>query len=198
MIQVPQLEKLKQIKLAIRDWMVDAFDGDVPVIYAEQSDPRPAPPYITFRFLTGLLKVGSRDDRQQVYDEPNDQLYHATCGQRSLPITIQCVGVADDPINEPSPVEMLGYLQQTLERPSVQDAFNTVGLSVRNDGVATAIPKMLETEIEPRAVLDITFGCGLVDIEAIQHIEHVEITGKVDRDGDGTVDDEFTETIDAA
>src|SRR5687768_16278017 len=86
-------ETFDQIRDTIQKWLADVTSLDV--VFAEQSDPRPRPPYVAFKMLTGLTKVGSLDEMKFDADANTFRIK----GQRRFTVSIQAVGRADGPMS---------------------------------------------------------------------------------------------------
>lgn len=147
------------------------------VVFEQSSDPRPPAPYVAFKMLTGLIKYGNQDE---VGNDPADVSGRSFLvkGHRKCTIRIEAIGLAtDDLTTSVRATDILQDVQNSLSRPSIRDAFRFGNFSIIDFKAVTDISKLLETETEPRAQLEVVIGLAMEIQDAITTIEHVSVGG---------------------
>ena len=109
------------------------------IILEDQNVDRPKPPYISYRFLTGPVKIGTQDD--QVYDEVTDSF--VISGPRNMTISVKAYGNQNV-----SALQIMTNLQSSLEMQSVQQLFQSKNMAVIQAGNVLEISTEIETGIE--------------------------------------------------
>jgi len=179
-------EKFNEIRAALYQWLTDI--ADVPVVIAEESDPRPSGPHLAFTILTTLVRVGGLDEHL-----PKTATREYTIrSQRTFTVSITAAGTPvgnfDDLDAKVRAVDLLNEVQLSLERPTVMEPLRAIGLSIFEQGQVISLPAEQETETEPRAVLDIIFGVCIEVTDEPGYIEKVQVSGQIDTDKDGSLD----------
>jgi hypothetical protein len=169
----------------------------LPVVIAQESDPRPAEAHVSFKLLTGLVKLGSSDEL--LVDKSNGII--TLRGHREFTVAIEAVGnpvsPQDDLETQIRATDILQGVHLSLDLPSVRDKFSAVGVAIVNEGTVTDISQILETETEPRALLEIVLRARFDVIDDVGYFDRVQFSGDLDTDCDG-VDDYTTGTIEVA
>lgn len=156
------------------------------IILEDQNVVRPKPPYVSYRFLTGPVKIGTQDD--QVYDEVTDSV--VISGPRNMTISLKAYGT-----QKVSSLQIMTNLQASLEMQSVQQLFQSQNMAVVEAGNVLEISSALETGIEDRAQMDVIFGVTSIVREEQGEIITVEIVDAVVKDVTGADVVEITDTI---
>ncbi len=195
-------EAMNEYREAIQKWLSDTTD--LVVVFGERSDPQPDKPYISFKFLTGLIKVGSQDEfvaavkaqtgPPAVAEKPAHVVH-----QRNITVSITAIGrYNDDPDKYDRASDILAQVQNSLGLPTTVQIFRAAGLALRQDDTISDISVLLDTETESRAVFDIIFGVALTTEDDPGFIDTVELEGNFDSDQDGVADDvTFNTTVTA-
>lgn len=170
--------KYAEIREVVQRWLEDVTD--YPSIFAEESSPRPDAPYTAFKFLTSLQKIGAVDEQIPATSSRAYKIRHF----RQFTLSIQAFGRRDDD-EYISAGAILSHVQNTLDVPTVAEVFRDIGLSLVSEGSVTDISQELDTEVEPRAVLDIIFNVCFETEDDPGVIESVAVRGLFDLDGDG-------------
>lgn len=180
-------ERFNEIRETILEWLQDRTDR--PVVFADQSDPRPNEPHVSFKLLTNLIKLGSFDERILNKTSPYKSTLRA---HREFVVAIEAVGSpvgpSDDLDDFVRATDILTGVHLSLDQITVRDRFNAIGLAVVNEGAVTDISQLLETETEPRALLEVRFRARFDITDNPGYFEKVEMSGDVDTDSDGNSD----------
>lgn len=145
--------------------------GDIIVKGAEQSSVRSSDSqgspkgFIEYKFLTGLLAVGLKDELR--FDQAQDKFF--LYGVREFAVQVDAVGEKS--------VECIAQVQQGLSSPIICDVLRAAGLSVIDDNTVADATLFLETEHEPRAVLDVRFGMALQNFDIVEGLDIIESVG---------------------
>lgn len=157
------------------------------IILEDQNVDRPKPPYVSYRFLTGPVKIGTRDD--QVYDSATDSFLIS--GPRTISMSIKSYGT-----EKVSALQLMTNLHGSLELNSVQQLFQSKNMAVHSLTNVLEISSVLETGIEDRAQMDIIFGVTSIQREDQGEISTVNIVGAKIKDVTGadveTINDSVT------
>lgn len=191
-------ERFNEIRTKLREWAVGVLGDDDNIVIAEESDPRPSGAHLSINMLGGIQSLGSNAERRTDGTTGRE----TTTNHQEFTVSLMAVGCPnsgnyiEDRVRA---VDILNELKFSLEKHSTQAFFNEIDLVIADEGEITAIPATLETEIEPRAVLDIRcrarFDIVDEDHDSTSYFDSTKISGSVDTDGDGTFDkpiDEFT------
>jgi hypothetical protein len=143
------------------------------ILFADQHNPRPAGEFITVR-LGGLTMVGAVDPVVYEYDSnrvAGTELEERVEGTRRLRVSLQAFSRLAT--GEGCARSLLAQCQTALGLPSVRDALYLAGLSPYDAGNVQAIPGVIDTRTEGRAVLDVGFYCVQTLSAYTTYIEHV-------------------------
>lgn len=169
---------LSAVKTALYTWANTA--SGITVVFADQSAPRPAKPYISLK-VTGLNSIGH--DYEGLPDATGDASFR---GNREFQVYAQTIGS--------NAIQYAEALHSSLEMRASRDQLATAGIVfVENLGI-NDITELLETEWEERAQIDFRFRIASVDTENVGLIEHVEVTQTIN-DVDGSTIETSTYTV---
>lgn len=168
------------LKVALFDWLHAAVNTQsngtvlpeghhqaIPVIRAEDDQIRPDGPFIEYKFLTGLSRLGTGDEMS--FNNTDDTFIAK--GQREITVSVNVLGTGAQ--------EILATLQNSLSLVSINDGLRAAGLSVRQYEAIADVSVFQETKFEERAVLDVIFGLVLTTPDTVGRIESVEITSSL-------------------
>lgn len=157
--------KFDLLKLAIYNWVHKELG--LTAIWEEQSEVRPAKPYVSMKLITGPVKTGTDDLRQDAEGVFSVQ------GLRMLTLSVSVYG-ADS-------LASLSTLQTSIEKPSVQEVLRSAGLSfIRADAVQD-LTIQRENRFESRHQMDVQFYTAEVEVDdGMTTIDTVELNNEVD------------------
>lgn len=150
------------------------------VLFADQTIPQPElRPYITFKITI---------DEAQFFDEiRNDFILNErySTGVHTIHVSVQVIGSTQE---QGQNLHMLtaSKLQKSLSHISTQNLFDSANAACFDHGQILDATQYLETEFEPKAVLDVRFYVGGVDVESLDSqttgtfIDRVRSTGVVE------------------
>ncbi len=186
-------ERFNEINTVILEWLKE--QADFPVVMAESSDPRPDETHLSFKMLTNLIKLGAKDER----------IINKTTGKvtlrahRQFTVAIEAIGNPVGPDEDLDDLiratDILHAVHISLDQITVRDKFNAADLAIINEGTVTDISQLLETETEPRALLEIVLAARFDITDNPGYFDTVELTGDFDTDCDGEFDDYSTGVI---
>jgi hypothetical protein len=170
-------------RAALRAWFLPATGlADAKVIWANQNGPRPLPPFATINPRVAIRRLGVYDEERLDPDAPG-QIDRV--GQRKLTISCNAYG--------PGAIDLLERAQEALDTNAARAAFASAGLAVSDRGEVRDLTKLLETQYEERAQLDVVFALATASSEDAGYIESAEITATL-LNPDGTTAATFTQT----
>ena len=176
-------ERFNEIREGVLEWLKDQTDW--PVVMSDHSDPRPDGPHIAFKLLTSLEKIGAKDE--QIIDKATGKV--TTRSHRVFTISIEAVGRPVGPDDELEDfiraTDMLNAVNLSMDTVGVKEHFNGMHVAVLDEGDVVDISALLETETEPRAVLDIRCSARFDFTETPSYYDAVKMSGDFDTDGDG-------------
>lgn len=155
----------------IRDVLETVIPGKM--IRMNQNAPRPVLPY------TAWMINGSRSDGMDEYSAAADDGSQTVRGNREFTLTIQHY-------SENAPVEFLQNVRDKLSLISVMDEFLVRGISVYSATKVDDISMKMETQIEPRATMDVFARYRSEVVDNVGVIETADITGTDDGVGSPT------------
>jgi hypothetical protein len=156
------------IRTAIYQW-ASAQAAPQTVVWADQSAPRPARPYVALR-LTGPRRVAGQDEARftgtgNVFD---------WVGHREL--TLQVTTIGDDQITTH---DLALKLHLSLSKEAVRSAlYVAAGLSISSEGDVGNVTTFQDTTFEPRYNFDVILMATAKTNEDLGAIETVEINGE--------------------
>jgi hypothetical protein len=153
------------LETKVRDVLETIVPGTL--IRMNQNKPRQQLPY------TAWMINGSRAEGMDEYSAPKDSGEQTVSGNREFTLTIQHY-------SENGPVEFLQNIRDKLSLVSVMDAFLVRGISAYSATKVDDISMKLETQIEPRATMDVfcRYRSSIIDMVGV--IETANITGTDD------------------
>lgn len=159
---------------AIFDWINRAVNGPtvepgvsgkIPVQRAEQGSPRQGLAFIEYKLLSSLTAIGREDELR--YDEALDKFF--LYGRREFSVQIDAIGEKS--------LECIVQVQQSLSGPIACQQLNSAGLSVVEDNSIVDATEFLETEHEPRHILDVRFAMALQNYDLVDGLDTIESVG---------------------
>lgn len=153
------------LETKIRDVLETIVTGTL--VRMNQNAPRPSLPY------TAWMVNGSRSEGMDEYGAANDDGTQTVRGNREFTITIQHY-------SEDGPVEFLQNIRDRLSLVSVMDAFLVRGISVYSATKVDDISMKMETQIEPRATMDVFGRYRSEIVDNVGIIDTAHITGNDD------------------
>lgn len=158
------------IEVAVRAWLVTELA--IEVIMARQATPRPASPYATI-LIPMPRTVGGYDDAGTLTD-PGAPAWasRAMRGDRELTASIQFFGAGA--------FDLARQASNALNKAAIRGALEVAGIAPKDNGEATDLTELLETEFEERASLEVEFVFADEYTDTVPLIEHVTGTGTFD------------------
>lgn len=179
-------ERLNEIQGAILAWLQE--QADFPVIIADQSDPRPDETHLSFKLLTSLIKLGGMDET--IMDTATGIM--TLRGFREFTVAIEAVGNPVGPDEDLDDMiratDILNAVQLSIDLPSTRAYFDSFNVAIAEQGSVTDISQLLETEKEPRALLEVVFRARFDISDTPGYFDKVAMSGDFDADCDGTDD----------
>lgn len=149
-------------------WVTANVPNTVPVIFKEQSAPRPTKrPYITIKPLGGTTRIGSIDELRQ----PSSAVFQLQ-GVRSLQVSIESFGATSR--------QLLSNLIDSIDLQSNIDLFAVANVSISSHSEARDLTTLLENKFEERAQMDVTLILTSERDEPITYIENAPVVGELD------------------
>lgn len=189
--------KFDEIRETIRRWAADILDDDDAVVHAKESDPRPSGPHVSVGILGDPIRIGRNAERKT--DSTTGR--ETTISHWEFMVSFMAVGcpnAGNDIEDKIRAEDILMELKLAMEMYSTQAFFDEINLVIADEGNIQSVPAVLETETEPRAVLDIKCRVRIEVVDETNddesYFDNTKISGSVDTDGDGTFDktiDEF-------
>jgi hypothetical protein len=165
------------LQVALYAWARSQLPKDVPVIWAEQSEPRPKPPYAVMK-LFGPAKIA----RDELRSESPGVLM--VSGLRRYMLSVNIFGgkkltgqTVEQKYNTSSALELAAILQNSVEKPSVLLQIDKAGVSFLDEGDITNLTAMQETQFQSRAQFDVTVCVASNTPDTVGVIELVAGTG---------------------
>ncbi len=150
------------IEDALQAWAESVVTPAI-VIIANQSEPKPDTPFLTLS-INGIRTVAH--DHESGPDASNQQ---TTSGPRVIVVEFQSYGV--------NALGLLDQLKTSLDKISTTELLEVSDLSILNSGSVNNITTSLETKFEKRGSLECRFAIGSSEVDVIDVIETVNITG---------------------
>lgn len=162
---------------------------DCKVVELEDGSPRPNPPFLGFKLVSEMSSLG-------VYDEQGfDGDTFRMKGFREFTIHFESVEATRNSSAKKRATDRVGEIQFDLDSPLVGEQFRKIGVAVIEKGIVVDFTKVLETDFEPRAILDSRFNISLEKDVSIGAIDIVEIDGDVDSGQGGDPDHKVDLTV---
>lgn len=175
---LPDNPKRSEIEKAWFDFVSANVDSEFTVTYAEvltgKDGPRPKPPYITLKIISGPRARGFDELRRK----PNSSIF-VTGGLRQYTLSIQAFGMgAHDALD--NLVARMDDPNASIERKKL--------VAIVDRGDVVDISALLETGYERRAQLDVIFHAPKNLETEIVPIEHVGVGGTLKQGNQGDHD----------
>ena len=153
------------IRQGIYNWV--RTESNLTVIWADQSEVRPPRPYVALKLISGPRRRGHDDLRQ------NGLGVFEVHGQRQWTCSVNVIGSGA--------MDTIMLLQDSLEKPSVQDSLRVKKLAFVKAEVAQDATLELDTGYESRAQMDVFFtSTALLEDTNTTNIENVELENEID------------------
>lgn len=152
------------LKKALYNWV--KTETDVTVIWMDQSEVRPPRPYVGLKLISGPLKLGTDDLRQ---DNPGE---FSVQGLRQFTLSVNAFG-ADS-------LALLSGLQTSTDKPTVIETLAADGIGIVQAGQIQDLTTGLDNRFESRHQMDVTLYGKDIETDAdVGTIEDVELTEQV-------------------
>lgn len=152
-------------KDALYEWASSA--SGVSVIWARQSAPPPATPYVTLALVGGPIAIG-HDAQRRVHLPDGEELADLRVdwlGAREMTLSVNVYGG--------DALAIASTLQSSLSLETVRDALAAAGMSVIRAGDIRDLTALLETTFESRAQMDVRLRFTTTTSELTTFIETV-------------------------
>ena len=163
--------KEKELETILFDWVRDySIDGCFPslrenhIIWAEQNEFQPTPPFITLKLISGPNEVGNNDELK--FNEATQDF--STDSMRSITLNIQVFGT--------DAYDIISKLQASLQNPNVQDYFHSNNISQYDNTDIIDLTELLEQKFEKRKSMDVFFYIPFVFQTQLEAIETIEVS----------------------
>jgi len=154
------------IHRAINGTLAENDKNATPIQRAEAGIVRPAGVgYVEYKMLTGLLARGLKDELR--YDSDLDKFY--LYGVREFVTRIEAFGEKAG--------ECTAQIQLGFSSPVICEILRAADLSVIDDNTITDATLFLETEHEPRSILDVRMATALKDLDIVDGLSSIESVG---------------------
>lgn len=159
---------------------------------ADHSDPRPEGPHVSFKLLTSFLPQGAVDEK--VMEKKAGVLTgkQVQRSYRTFTVAIESVGKAVGPNDKLEDfvraTDILENIHLTMDLETVRARFKKVGVAINDKGSVTDISRFLETETEPRALLEMRCSTRFDIVDNPGYFNKVQLSGDFDTNGDGNAD----------
>jgi len=154
-------------KLPNGDLIPENSSDAIPIMRAESNYTRPDRGFLEYKFLTGLIGIGMKDEL--VFDEGADSF--KLLGRRDFTITVTAFGEGSQ--------ECISQVQLGLSDPNICAILRAAGLAVRDKNTINDATVFQEEDHEQRQVMDVRFGICLEHLVVLDFIENVEIKNKI-------------------
>jgi len=182
-------ELTEKIESTFLKWITD--EGAYSVVMSEHSDHRPDGPHFAFKILGEITPIGGSDEQTMEKNHLGELTGRMVLrAHREFTISIESVGKAvpnrgnlKDFVRA---TDMLNALHLGLDTPTVRARFQAINVAINDKGNVSDISQFLETETEPRALLEMLCSTRIDIVDEPGYFENAEITGCTDTNGDGT------------
>lgn len=170
-------------RAALHAWMVAGTGLPAGrVIWANQAAPRPQTPFAEINPRMSIRRLGA-------YDEERPTATPGTIAR----VTHLRLGVSCH-LYGAGAMDLMERAREYLDTHAARALFEPAGLSVLDRGEVRDITKLLETQYEERAQLDLVIGLATTATEDVGFIQTVDLTTTV-RSPDGSTAAIVTQTI---
>lgn len=134
-----------------------------PIIWANQSEPRPGKPYFTMYVTTGSDLLS--------FEELNFEGNFKRVSQRRATVSFNCFGHES--------IELMTQLQTAFQSDKEVLNFSRKNIALIDEGVVTDLTTLIDTRYESRSQMDCTFNWTSIVDEPIESIEEVVVNNNV-------------------
>jgi len=152
---------------AIIQWL-EKVSG-VTAIFEDQDAPRPTPPYITVKIISGPIRVGHDETRVRENNTIVDIV-----GQRQFTVSVTSIGS-----DQSEAEKIMNCVQISVCRDEIRQDFIAADLAFQTAEGPFDLSALLDTVTEPRKQMDVIFGTVFSIEEEQGRVEQVEVTGTV-------------------
>lgn len=157
------------IRNAIFVWALTYSPPGTPVVWADQSAPQPAKPYVTLK-ISGPYRDGGFDETRYAPDGES----FTVCGQRRLVVSVQVYGTVEDVTHQIA--ERLNF---SLGLHDTKFALGNAGLAVADEGDIINVTVFVDAKWQPRFAFDVTLNTVATGTESPGWIETIDLTGNL-------------------
>ncbi len=158
----------KVINKALYDVLRAMMPIECKVIAADQNEPRPMRPYVTWKVTGGPMREGWDAEEYLEEDEESGLSYG---GSRTIVVSLNFYGERA--------LEGLARVQSRLQWETNRAILSAKNLVFVSDSGVRDLSQLLETQTETRSQMDVTMRFTALDVdESVGVIERVEITGE--------------------
>jgi hypothetical protein len=160
---------LSTLRAAWYAWAAANSSG-AQVVWADQSAPHPARPFVTLK-LNGPFRDLGADELRHTATEGAFEL----CGHRRFVLSVQVLGT-----DAPSAHGIAISLNTSLGKPSALATLRASGISVSDEGDIQNLTQFMDTQFEGRFAFDATFLATESVSDTLGSVRTVEIIGMND------------------
>jgi hypothetical protein len=152
----------------LRDTMIAYIQQETKLkaIWDDESGPRPSLPYVSIKIISGPVKEGFDDIRQDA-----DRNFTVE-GHRLFTLSINIWGRDAH--------EKMSILRDGFERPSACDFFNARRIALVTYSNIINLTGLRETSFEERAQMDVRIRAVSVTKDTVRTIEKIELENQID------------------
>jgi len=159
-------------ELALYNWVSSKLG--IATIWDKSNAPRPALPYATLNFSSGVRSEGNPEELYKGLDTFSYPL------RKIITLTVQVFA-------ENAHLAYIDSLINSLAMPTVQDSIRAAGFAIRGHSDPMDISRLLDTKFELRAAVDFFFAYAIEADDIPGEIQYVTITEGV-FSADGVID----------
>jgi hypothetical protein len=153
-------------KAALFTWMIAGTGlSDTKVVWSNQNGPRPLVP---FAEINPRLSTGRRGMYPEERPDPVVPGRIVRIDQKRLTVSCHLYG--------PGAIALLEQAQEYLDTYASRTAFGPSGLALLDRGTVQDMTKILESDYEERAQLDLIFGLAVSSTEDVGYIQTIAAT----------------------
>lgn len=177
--------KFRDLEEAWHDYCTSVLKGLVPgraIIRSEEDGQRPAKPYVTIKIATGGGTKGFDEIRLKEYNALPGKVLHDLVGHRQFVVEFKAFAPS---VNRTVAGDIIELIQTNLDNPLENDSLKASkpGIAIVNRGVGQDITVALETGLERRNFLSVTFNATqALEIEP-SVIEKASVSGTLTTNG---------------
>jgi len=184
-------ELTRTIENTFLQWITD--EGAYSVVMSDHSDHRPEGPHFSFKILSDINPIGGSDEETMEKDSNGNATGRMVIrAHREFTVSIEAVGKAVGQRGKLKDfvraTDMLNALHLGVDTPTVRARFQEKNIAINDKGTVSDISQFLETETEPRALLEMFCSTRIDIVDEPGYFDSAEVSGSVDTDGDGVYD----------